>query len=315
MSSGLIALLDDVATIAKMAAASLDDVAAQSAKAGAKAAGIVIDDAAVTPRYVVGFAASRELPIIRQIAWGSLRNKIVVLLPVALLLSLFAPWAIPPLLMVGGLFLCFEGYEKVHDLVTGHTDEGAKALVDASPEEARAFEAQRVQSAIKTDLILSAEIMAITLSVVAALSFWQQATILAVVAVAITAIVYGAVAVLVKLDDIGLWLASEGAPAVRPIGRGLVAAMPRVFTLLSVVGTAAMLWVGGGILVHGLELIGYPAPAKALHGVAAAVGGAMPVAQGFITWLVDATLAAIVGVVAGFASAPLFGLAARFGKG
>ena len=252
MSVGLIALLDDVAGLAKVAAASLDDVAAHASRAGAKAAGVVIDDAAVTPRYVVGLAAERELPIIGRIALGSLRNKLLYLLPGALVLGLFAPWAITPLLMLGGAYLCCEGAEKVHEALWPHAAEGHGAVVGAGLD-ARQAEERKVADAIKTDLILSAEIMAITLASVAEAPFWTQAVVLAGVGTGITAAVYGVVALIVKADDAGVALAGSGSPAARALGRGLVLGMPPLLKVLGVAGTAAMLWVGGGIIVHGLE--------------------------------------------------------------
>ncbi len=211
MSTGLIALLDDVAGLAKVAAASLDDAAGQAARAGAKAAGVVVDDAAVTPRYVVGFTADRELPIIGKIALGSLKNKLVFLLPLALALSLVAPWAITPLLMLGGGFLCYEGAEKVWEALRPHAAHHDADGAGAAGQDAAQFEREKVNSAIKTDLILSAEIMAIVLSTVAAetSSFWMQAAVLAVVGAGITGLVYGAVALIVKADDVGLSLADS----------------------------------------------------------------------------------------------------------
>ncbi len=240
MATGLIALLDDVASLAKVAAASLDDVAAHAGRASAKAAGVVIDDAAVTPRYVVGFAAERELPIVGRIAAGSLKNKLLYLLPAALVLSLVAPWAITPLLMLGGAYLCYEGAEKVHEALWPHAaeDHGAAAAVL----DARQIEDQKVRSAIKTDFILSAEIMAITLATVALASFWTQAFVLAVVGIGFTAAVYGVVALIVKADDVGVALAGGGWPVTRALGRGLVLGMPVLLKVLSVVGTAARPW-------------------------------------------------------------------------
>ncbi|HZH45412.1 MAG TPA: DUF808 family protein, partial [Roseococcus sp.] len=235
MATGLIALLDDVAGLAKMAAASLDDVGAAAAKAGAKAAGVVIDDAAVTPRYVVGFAAERELPIVWAIALGSLKNKLLFLLPAALALSFFAPLAITPLLMLGGAYLCYEGTEKVAEAIWPHA-----AHAEAGPavvEDAAAFEQRKISSAIKTDFILSAEIMAITLASVPGGSFWMQFAVLAAVGLGITLIVYGAVALIVKADDAGVAMAaSGGGQAVRALGRGIVLGMPYLLKLLSVVG-------------------------------------------------------------------------------
>lgn len=310
MSSGLIALIDDVVGIAKVAAASVDDVAAQASKAGLKAAGVVVDDAAVTPRYVVGFAAARELPIVARIAAGSLKNKLLYLLPAALLLSLLAPWAITPLLMLGGAFLCYEGAEKAYEALWPHAEHhgpGGKPLETAA--DPKALEDEKVRGAIKTDLILSAEIMAITLSTVAAetSSFWNQALILAVVGTGITLVVYGAVALVVKADDAGLALAGNQrlGPVVRAIGRGLVKGMPVFLKVLAVVGTAAMLWVGGGIIVHGLEEFGLDALGHAIHGAAVAFGHAVPAATGFLEWLVSAALSGVVGLVVGAVLIPL----------
>ncbi len=300
MSGGLLALLDDVAAIAKVAAASLDDVATQASQAGAKAAGIVIDDAAVTPRYVVGFAADRELPIIGKIALGSLRNKLLILLPGALALATFAPWAITPLLMAGGLFLCFEGYEKLHGLVVGHgpavASEGTVAVPNPDP---RAVENAKVAGAIRTDMILSAEIMAITLASVPAQSFAMQAIVLAVVGIGITVVVYGAVALIVKADDLGVLMARGHLAVTRALGRGLVKGMPGLLKLLGLVGTAAMLWVGGGIIVHGAAGLGWAAPEHALQEVAAKVAALLGAAGGFTAWLVSAIGTGILGIALG----------------
>lgn len=298
MASGLFALLDDIAGIAKVAAASVDDVVAQATKAGTKAAGIVIDDAAVTPRYAVGFAASRELPIIWRIALGSLKNKLFFLLPGALILALIAPWLITPLLMAGGVYLCFEGAEKILEIVMPHApalqEEAGKAALDA-----KQLEEQKIAGAIKTDFILSAEIMAITLSTVATTSFWTQATVLAVVGIGITVLVYGVVALIVKADDAGLALAQQRFAPVRLLGRGLVIGMPHFLTALGAVGTAAMLWVGGGIIIHGLEEFGLTAIGHASHGIAAAAAKALPALGGAIEWFVGAALSAIFGLVVG----------------
>jgi predicted DNA repair protein MutK len=222
MPSGLVALLDDIAGITKLAAASLDDVGAAAGKAGTKAIGVVVDDTAVTPRYVVGLSPQRELPIIGKIALGSLRNKLLILLPAALLLSAFAPWAITPLLMLGGAYLCFEGAEKVIEVVTGaHHDDGEEEALDAA-----ALEKSKVSGAVRTDLILSAEIMAIALGEVSDSPILAQGVILALVGIGITIGVYGVVALIVKMDDIGLHLAERNNAAVQAIGRGLVAGMP-----------------------------------------------------------------------------------------
>ncbi|WP_237215147.1 DUF808 domain-containing protein [Falsiroseomonas oryziterrae] len=292
MATGLLALLDDIAGIAKIAAASVDDVAGQAAKAGAKAAGVVIDDAAVTPRYVVGFAAAREIPIVRKIAMGSLKNKLLILLPVALILSAFAPWAITPLLVLGGLFLCYEGAEKVYEAVFPHAAHPHEEKVGAAPADPRALEDAKVAGAIRTDFILSAEIMAITLSTVTEASIVMQAVVLGVVAVAITVAVYGAVALIVKADDAGVALAATGSGALRAIGRGLVAGMPAFLRALAVIGTAAMLWVGGAIVIHGLEEFGLTWLGHLLHDVSHAL-------PGFLGWLAGAALSGVVGLVLG----------------
>lgn len=300
MSSGLFALLDDVAALAKVAAAALDDAAAQATKAGAKAAGIVIDDAAVTPRYAVGFAAERELPIIGKIALGSLKNKLLFLLPAALVLSLVAPWAITPLLMAGGAYLCFEGFEKVYEIVVPHAHhdeaagEGGTDILDA-----KQLEEQKIAGAIKTDFILSAEIMAITLAGVTASSFWMQALVLAVVGLGMTVLVYGVVALIVKADDAGVALSRSGILPVRLIGRGLVTGMPPFLKVLSAVGTAAMLWVGGGIIIHGLAGYGLAGIEHVIHGVAVAVGRAWPALTGVLEWLTTAAASAVFGLVVG----------------
>ncbi len=295
MAGGLVALLDDVAAIAKLAAASLDDVAGASARAGAKAAGVVIDDTAVTPRYVVGLAPQRELPIIGKIALGSLRNKLIFLLPAALLLSAFAPWAITPILMAGGAFLCFEASEKILETLTGGHEDAAEAV----PVDAKALEDRQVSGAIRTDLILSGEIMAIALSELPDLSIATQAIALALVGIAITIGVYGVVAAIVKMDDIGLHLARREGRAAQAIGRGLVKAMPLVLRVLAVVGTAAMVWVGGGIIVHGMEEFGLTTLPHLVHDTAHHAGEAMPVASGAVAWIIGAIGSAIVGLIVG----------------
>jgi len=302
MASGLLALLDDVAALTKIASASLDDVVKLSAKAGGKAVGIVIDDAAVTPRYVVGFAADRELPIIRKIAWGSARNKILFLLPGALLLSAIAPWSIMPLLILGGAYLCYEGFGKVRDLIVA-----APALTQAqSPQaaDAKALEQQKIASAIRTDFILSAEIMAITLSTVGDASFVTKAVVLAVVGLGITIVVYSTVAVIVKADDIGVALARRNLPW-SAIGRGVVRAMPSLLSALSLIGTLAMLWVGGGIILHGLAEYGLSGPEHWIKQVGASAGSLLPWVGGLIAWIVGAALAGLAGLAIGAAAAPL----------
>ena len=311
MATGLIALLDDVAGIARLAAASLDDAAGQAARAGGKAVGVVVDDTAVTPRYVVGLAAERELPIVGRIALGSLRNKLLYLLPGALALGLAAPWAITPLLMLGGAYLCFEGAEKVQELLWPHAAAahggrpGAAATRDP-----RRLEDERVRGAVRTDLVLSAEIMAITLATVADAAFWTQAFVLVVVGVAITALVYGVVALVVKADDAGAALAASGPLPARALGRALVRGMPVFLKILSAVGTAAMLWVGGGIIAHGLEGYGVAAPAEAVAAAAEVAAEALPAtgaaaAPAAAGWLVTAAGYGLLGLAVGAVLVPL----------
>lgn len=296
MPSGLAALLDDVAGITRLAAASLDDVGAAASRAGTKAVGVVIDDTAVTPRYVTGLSPARELPIIGKIALGSLRNKLLILLPLALVLSAFAPWTLTPLLMIGGAYLCFEGVEKLVEAFGGHhaTEEAAEGAT--TPE---ALEKQKVSGAVRTDFILSAEIMAIALAEVSGSGIVAQAVALAIVAVAITVGVYGVVGLIVKLDDIGLHLAGKDSTAVQAIGRGMVKAMPVIMSALAAIGTAAMIWVGGGILVHGMAGLGFAAPEHVVHHAAETVAGAVPALHGMLAWIVTAIGSAIVGLVAG----------------
>lgn len=300
--SGLLALLDDVAALAKLAAAQLDDVAAQATKAGVKAAGVVIDDSAVTPKYVHGLPAAREIPIVLQIARGSLFNKIVILLPAALLLTAFAPFLLTPLLMLGGAYLCFEGAEKVLHLFMPHNDHAKKPeTLDAAH-----LERERVAGAIKTDFILSAEIMTIALAAIEAGSIWTQGAVLALVAVGITVLVYGSVALLVKADDFGLRLSQAGHfAATRKLGRGIVKAMPGVMNVISGIGTAAMLWVGGSIVIHGLEAFGLGALGHIIHDIAVSTTAALPFGDGFVTWLVTATLDGIFGLVLGLLLVPV----------
>ncbi|MCD7059292.1 DUF808 domain-containing protein [Pelagibacterium xiamenense] len=306
MSVGLIALLDDVAAIAKVAAASLDDIAGQAMKAGAKAAGAVIDDAAVTPRYIHGFSPERELPIVRKIAIGSIKNKLIFLLPAALLLSLFLPWLINPLLMIGGAYLCYEGAEKIFAMLFPHQAHHHEAKVEPSPANADKLEAERVAGAIKTDFILSAEIMTIALAAIPSGNIAYQAAVLALVAFGITGIVYGGVALIVKADDFGLYLAKNGRTGWgRALGRGIVKAMPGFMKTLALVGTAAMVWVGGGIIVHGLAGFGLDAPEHWIEDAAHAVEAIVPAIGGVIGWLTTATLAGILGLIVGFVLIPV----------
>src|SRR3954451_7179681 len=263
MSAGLAALLDDVAVLARAAAASGDDVAAGAGRASMKAAGVVVDDAAVTPRYVQGFSPERELPMIKRIAAGSLRNKLLFILPAALVLSEFLDWLLTPLLMVGGAYLCYEGAEKIWEKIGPHAHAAAAPAAAHGPE----HEEELVGGAIRTDFILSAEIMVISLNEVADESFVSRALILVVVAFAITAVVYGAVGAIVKMDDVGLRLAQASSGPAASFGRGLVRAMPVVLSVLSKVGIAAMLWVGGHILLVGLDDLGLSGPYDGVHNV------------------------------------------------
>jgi len=289
MPGGLVALLDDVAALARLAAASADDVAGLAGKAGTKTMGVVIDDAAVTPGYVTGLPPQRELPIIGKIALGSLRNKLIFILPAALLLSAFAPWALTPILMLGGLYLSFEGAEKVIHSVMGHSAVEEVAQIHDPVE----LEARQVGSAVRTDFILSAEIMVITLNEVTGNGIVQQAVALALVGAAVTIGVYGVVALIVKMDDIGLSMMKAGGAAAG-FGRALVRFMPVLLKTLTIVGTLAMLWVGGGILIHGLAEFGIAGPEHAIHHAAAAFGSG-----GIIPWFVTALCSGIVGLVAG----------------
>lgn len=300
MSIGLLALLDDVAAIAKVAAASLDDIAGQAARAGVKAAGAVIDDAAVTPRYVHGFSADRELPIVGKIALGSVRNKLVILLPAALLLSAFLPWLITPLLMIGGAYLCYEGAEKVFSAIFPHEAAGHEMRVEPAAAAADVLEEVKVAGAIKTDFILSAEIMTIALATLPAESVVMQGVILAVVGIGITALVYGGVALIVKADDFGLILAANGRTHTgRAIGRALVSGMPVFMSALGIVGTAAMIWVGGGILIHGLATFGLTTVEHAVEAVAQAAAETLPGMAAAIHWTVVAAISGVVGLVVG----------------
>ncbi|RAK68598.1 DUF808 domain-containing protein [Phenylobacterium kunshanense] len=295
MASGLAALLDDVAAIAKIAASSLDDVTGAAGKASSKAVGVVVDDTAVTPKYAVGFTPDRELPIVWKIALGSLRNKFLFLLPGALLLSAFAPWAVTPLLMIGGAYLCFEASEKIFEAVVGGHEVDQPEELALSSEE---LEREKVGGAIRTDFILSAEIMAISLAAVNDQTFGVRAAALALVALLITVGVYGVVGLIVKMDDIGLHLSQRSARATRALGRLMVKAMPHVLNGLTIIGTAAMLWVGGGIIVHGLHefhLTPIPGWVEAIGHLA---GGA-PVFGPAADWTARAAASAVVGLVIG----------------
>jgi predicted DNA repair protein MutK len=295
MAGGLVALLDDVAAIAKVAAATVDDVALAAGKAGTKAAGVVIDDTAVTPSYVVGLSPARELPIIWKIAKGSLRNKLLFLLPAALALKVFAPWSITPLLMIGGAYLCFEAAEKIWEALT-HTGHAEEAVAVTDPEE---LEERQVTGAIRTDFILSAEITAIALAGLPEMSMMLQGVVLAAVAVGITFGVYGAVAVIVKMDDVGLHLTERGSAVARALGQALLWLMPRLLRFLSLLGTAAMLWVGGGIFSHGLAEFGAGVVPHTIEHWGHAAGEAVGWAGGAVAWVVEALGSAVVGLVIG----------------
>ena len=300
--SGLLALLDDVAGIAKVAAASIDDIGAAAAQAGSNTAGVLIDDAAVTPKYLHGFEPARELPIIWRIARGSLINKLVFLLPAALLMSTFAPWLIPPLLILGGSYLCFEGAEKIVHVLMPHDDHSGGPDGSHSVEDPLHLEEEKIKGAIKTDFILSAEIMTIALSVIEAGNIWMQGATLAVVGIMVTLAVYGAVAVIVKMDDVGLWLSRVGRLGLtRALGRGIVKFMPWLLKTLTVVGTAAMLWVGGSIIVHSVAQMGWHWPEDTIHHAAVAIGQG----QGFVEWAVTAGIDFVLGLAWGVILIPI----------
>jgi predicted DNA repair protein MutK len=301
MAGGLAALLDDIAALAKLAAASVDDVGAAAGRASAKAAGVVVDDTAVTPRYVDGFTPDRELPIIKRIAIGSIRNKLLFIVPAALLLSQFAPWALTPLLMLGGTYLCFEGAEKVLE-ATLHRDQHGEA-VDRDAQPAGAVgpeqEKQMTAGAIRTDFILSAEIIVIALNEVATEPFLSRAIILVVVSLVITLLVYGVVALIVKMDDVGLHLARRESSGAQRLGRGLVAAMPRILSVLSTVGIVAMLWVGGHILLVGADDLGWHGPYSLVHHAEEWVHDATGALGGALGWLTNTLGSALAGIVVG----------------
>lgn len=294
MAGGLVGLLDDVAALAKLAAASIDDVGAAAAKASMKAAGVVVDDAAVTPAYVRGLAAERELPIIRRIAMGSLRNKLLIILPTALLLSAVAPKVVEVVLMFGGCFLAYEGAHKIiHALRRDDHDHDVPAA-QLGPE----AESATISGAIRTDFILSAEIMVIALKDVISEPLVTRGAILVVVAVGITAAVYGVVALIVRMDDVGLNLAGRPARSSQRMGRLLVSGMPKVLSWLSVIGVAAMLWVGGHILLIGFDELGWSAPYHLVHLLEELVHG-VPGVGGVLAWIVNTVASALVGLVVG----------------
>jgi hypothetical protein len=273
----------------------VDDVAAGAAKAGAKAAGVVIDDAAVTPQYVSGADPSRELPMIKKIFWGSLKNKLLIILPALLLISAFLPGAIPFILMLGGTYLCYEGAEKVWHKFRGHHSAEEDAPAVARGPEA---EAKVTKGAITTDFILSCEIMVISMNEVTTESLWIRALILVVVAIVITVGVYGAVALIVKMDDVGLHLAAKNSAASQRVGELLVKGMPSVLAAITLVGTIAMLWVGGHIMLQGVYDLGWHAPYDLVHVLEHPVVG-IPVVGGFLAWLVNTLCSAVLGIAWG----------------
>jgi hypothetical protein len=287
-------LFDDVAALAKLAAASVDDVGAAAGRASLKAAGVVVDDAAVTPAYVRGLASDRELPIIKKIALGSLRNKLLFILPVALLLSAVAPTLVEIILMFGGCFLAYEGAHKViHALRHDDHDHDVPAVVQGDNAEAKT-----VSGAIRTDFILSAEIMVISLKEVIDDPLLSRGVILALVGVLITVVVYGVVALIVKMDDIGLRLAERPSAGSRRTGHLLVVGMPKVLAWLSVIGTAAMLWVGGHILLVGFDELGWEWPYHLVHDLEHTVHD-VPGVAGVLSWLINTLASAIVGFAVG----------------
>jgi uncharacterized protein len=310
MAGGLVALLDDVAVLARAAAASVDDIGLAAGRASAKAAGVVVDDTAVTPQYVQGLAAERELPIIRRIAIGSLRNKLLVILPVALVLSQFLPALLTPILMLGGAYLSYEGAHKIWEKLRGghgeHADDGAPALVD---------EDVVVSGAVRTDFILSAEIMVIALNEVSDQAFASRAIILAVVALGITVLVYGVVGLIVKMDDVGLHLAQRSSSGVARVGRALVRAMPRLLAVLTVVGIAAMLWVGGHILLLGTDELGWHGLYDLVHHLEEAAHDAAGSVGTVVGWLVQTVASAVIGLVVGLVVVLALGLVARARNG
>ena len=298
MAGGLFGLLDDVAALAKAAAASVDDIGIAASKASVKAAGVVVDDTAVTPAYVHGLSPDRELPIIKRIAKGSLKNKLLYILPAAILLSQFAPIMVEIILMCGGAFLCYEGAHKVqHKLAhrgehAGEPTEGVQGVLAEDHEETT------IRNAIRTDLILSGEIMVIALKDVIDEGFVSRTIILMIVAVAITFAVYGVVALIVKMDDLGLRMVGTGKPSAMKVGRGLVAGMPKLLGALATIGTVAMLWVGGHILLAGTDELGWHTPYHWVHDLEHHVHDV--VLGGLWGWLINTGISAVLGLAVGF---------------
>ncbi|AUN40687.1 DUF808 domain-containing protein [Tsukamurella tyrosinosolvens] len=294
MAGGLAALLDDIAALARLAAASVDDVAAAAGRASVKAAGVVVDDTAVTPRYVQGIKPERELSIVARIAKGSLRNKLIFILPAILLLSWLAPWALTPILMLGGTYLCYEGAEKIWEKVSGHAEPA-----EPSSSTGEVDEDTVVAGAIRTDFILSAEIMVIAMNEVASESIWSRALILVVVAILITALVYGVVAAIVKMDDVGLALAQRPSEFSRKVGTAMVKAMPVVLSVLANVGIVAMCWVGGHILLVGLDDLGWHWPYSVVHHFETWAHDLIPAIGSVVGWLANTLGSALFGLAVG----------------
>ncbi|MCH9803726.1 MAG: DUF808 domain-containing protein [Acidimicrobiaceae bacterium] len=294
MAGGLVGLLDDIAALAKLAAASIDDVGAAAGRASAKAAGVVVDDTAVTPAYVQGLAAERELPIIKKIAAGSLKNKLLFILPAALLLSAVVPILVEVILMFGGTYLCYEGAEKIYHKLKGDDHDHDQPVVMKGPE----AEAEVISGAVRTDFILSAEIMVIALKEVLNEGLLARSIIMVVVALFITVMVYGVVALIVKMDDIGLSLAGRQSETTQKLGRGLVTGMPILLLWLTIIGTAAMLWVGGHILIVGAHELGWDLPYDIVHDLEESVHDVGSIG-GVLGWLVNTAISAVVGLVWG----------------
>lgn len=304
MAGGLFALLDDVALIARSAASSVDDVAALAGKTSVKAAGVVVDDAAVTPQYVEGIKPQRELPMIWRITKGSLINKLVIILPIAMILSWIAPWALTPILMCGGTYLCFEGAEKILHHLLPHREKETESVQEKGAD----AEDSLVKSAITTDLILSAEIMVISLNEVIDQPFWMRLGALIFVGILLTLGVYGAVGLLVKMDDIGMAL-NKRHNGNSTIGTALVKGMPVVLDIIGVIGTAAMLWVGGHIVVKDLHEFGMDQPHEFIASVTENIS------NGALAWLADTGMSMVCGLVLGTVVATIvMAVKASFGK-
>lgn len=303
--SSFFAFLDDIAVLAKAAAASIDDIAAGAGKAASKCAAVVIDDAAVTPQYVQGISPARELPVVGAIAKRSLINKGIIIVAI-MILSAIAPWVFPWALIVGGCYLAYEGAEKIiHRL--RHRSEAAAAqdVVERSPKDERSI----VQGAATTDFVLSAEIMLISVDALESGDWWMRLAMLVVVAVLMTLLVYGSVGLLIKIDDAGRWIAERGVERassfLQAFGIGLVKLMPKVFALLTVVGVAAMLWVGGHLLIVNLADVGLPLFATLVHDLTG------PIDNGVLLWCADSLISACFGIVVGAALAGIIQLAKK----